>query len=386
LAYVRERRLRVTGMHQLPLCSLPQINCRLTQPLQLGLQRPVQKSYPPIHGLYLLLRASGLTYLDETGAQPILMVDDELSHRWDALNPTERYCTLLETWLLRARAEILGEWQSPVSWIPDNLENWFGFHALVPDEGLSPIECPNHFSFQYSPGWHNLGLLLLFGLLDISSAPPIAGQGWHIERIRRTPFGEALLALLINEFFSDRHAVAALPSADQVPAGILQPVLQPYFPAWQRTLPLPPHEAFRKGTHVFKVGLWRGLWRRLAIAAHVDLDTLATAILDAFEFQDHYHLYRFSFETRFGTQRHIDHPGLDSENHTRTSEVQVGSLPLRVGQTMTFLFDFGDWWEFAVTMEHVRDSDPMPQGCQLLEGRGEPPEQYPSYEDEDWDW
>jgi hypothetical protein len=124
----------------------------------------------------------------------------------------------------------------------------------------------------------------------------------------------------------------------------------------------------------------------LAVAARVDLDTLATAILDAFDFRDHYHLYRFSYETCFGTQRRIDHPGLDPGNDPRTGEVQVGSLPLSLGQTMTFLFDFGDQWTFAVTLERVDDPEPALRGCQLLESRGEPPEQYPSYEDEDWNW
>ncbi len=36
------------------------MNERLSEPIQLDLKRPQQKSYPPINGLYLLLRASGL--------------------------------------------------------------------------------------------------------------------------------------------------------------------------------------------------------------------------------------------------------------------------------------------------------------------------------------
>lgn len=384
LAYVQERPLRVTGMHQLPLSSLAEINDRLSRPLQLGLERPVQKSYPPIHGLYLLLRASGLTYLDETGARPILMLDDELKHRWDALNPTERYCTLLETWLLRARAEIVRERDWMGLRIPDNLEKWFYFYARLPDEGLNPIEQPDDATFAYSPGWHNLGLLTLFGLIGIRSAAPIEGQGWQIEWVRRMPFGEALLALLVTEFFGDWDNIAALAEAEWAPAGTLQGVLQPYFPAWQRTLALPQHEVILAGKYIFKVELWDELWRRLAVAGEADLETLATAILDAFEFRDHLHLHRFSYETRFGTWQHIDHAYMDLEGNPRTAEVQVGSLPLRAGQTMTFLFDFGDHWEFDVTLEKVDDPDPALQRCEVLEGRGEPPEQYPS--PENWDW
>ena len=80
LDYVRGRRLRVTKSQQLlPLGSLAEINARLHHPVELGLQRPQQKSYPPIHGLYLLLRASGLTYLDETKTTAYLKVDEALA-------------------------------------------------------------------------------------------------------------------------------------------------------------------------------------------------------------------------------------------------------------------------------------------------------------------
>jgi hypothetical protein len=37
---------------------LPELNTLLSRPLDIQLKRPMQKSYPPINGLYLLLRAS----------------------------------------------------------------------------------------------------------------------------------------------------------------------------------------------------------------------------------------------------------------------------------------------------------------------------------------
>ncbi len=66
LRFFAERETPVTGTHQLPRRLLPEINARLAHPLALGLQRPQQKSYPHIHGLYLLVRASGLTCLEGT--------------------------------------------------------------------------------------------------------------------------------------------------------------------------------------------------------------------------------------------------------------------------------------------------------------------------------
>jgi len=57
-------------------------------------------------------------------------------------------------------------------------------------------------------------------------------------------------------------------------------------------------------------------------------------------------------------------------------DVRVGEIPLMVGQTMTFLFDLTDQWEFAVTLEAV-DTDPTAvQAPRVLERRGKAQQQY----------
>ena len=63
LDFVGAREIAVSGKHQLlPMSLLAELNSRLSRTNQVGLQRPQQKSYPYINGLYLLLRASGLKY------------------------------------------------------------------------------------------------------------------------------------------------------------------------------------------------------------------------------------------------------------------------------------------------------------------------------------
>lgn len=106
LTYIDEHNPDVTPKQRvLSLGTLPEINERLAHPLDLGLKRPIQKSYPPIHGLYLLVRASGLTRIEGD----TLQVDEEVAQVWTDLNPTERYFTLLESWLLWSRPEMIGE-------------------------------------------------------------------------------------------------------------------------------------------------------------------------------------------------------------------------------------------------------------------------------------
>jgi hypothetical protein len=376
LDYLRERDLPVTGKHQLLLRVLPEINARLTHPLQLGLKRPQQKSYPHIHGLYLLLRASGLTCIGGTSEKPLLLVDERVYQVWEGLNPTERYGNLMEAWLLRGKPEIIGEDRRPLFLIPENFEAWAYFFAKIPDEGLQIAGDRDAEDWlRYRPGWHNLGLLHLFGLITVQHGPPAPGKGWQIERIYRTPVGDALLALLYTEFFGDFDNVLELEDRGEVPFGVLQPVLQPCFPQWENNLSV-PERAFREGTHIFKVSLGR-LWRRIAIPANQTLDRLASTILNAVEF-DHDHLYEFSYRNRFGILERIHHPYMDEGPWT--SEVLVGDVPLRIGQTMTYLYDFGDCWEFDVSLEQV-DPEMVIEDSVILEAHGEPPEQYRRWDD-----
>jgi len=123
--------------------------------------------------------------------------------------------------------------------------------------------------------------------------------------------------------------------------------------------------------HIFRVAL-RQVWRRIAIPADQTLDALASTILDAVEF-DHDHLYEFSYHNRFGVLERVHHPTMDEAPWT--SEVRVGDVPLRVGHAMTYVFDFGDWWEFAVTLERVDPGMAIKEPV-VLEKRGEPPSQY----------
>jgi len=371
LTFVQERELPLTGMHQLPRRTLPEINTRLARPLQIGLTRPLQKSYPHIHGLYLLLRASGLTVVRGTDRKPRLVVDGAVRRDWDGMNPTERYCTLLETWLVRGHPQIVGEESHGWLHILQTFHQVQLFFLRLPGGGLPVAGNKNaEGSLRYRPGLHNLALLELFGLVAVRHGPPEPGKGWRIERVERTPLGDALLAALHAGFFGDVDNLLALESNDPLPFGVLQPALQPYFPAWQKNLSL-PEWASREGAHVFIVSLGR-IWRRIALPARLTLDDLASAILNSVRF-DQDHLYQFSYRSRFGTEEQVQHPYMDKGPWT--SEMSIGDVPLRVGQTMTFLFDFGDMWEFGVTLERV-DPEMAIGKPVVLEKHGNPPEQY----------
>lgn len=376
LDYLGGRDLPVSGAHQLPRNVLPEINARLAHPLQLGLQRPQQKSYPHIYGLYLLARASGLAGIGGTDKKPFLFLDRGIYQAWESLNPTERYCTLLETWLLRGKPEIIGEHGRSMVFVPDNFQGCKNLFGQISEKGLRVAGNRDaEYLLRYIPGWHNLGLLDLFGLIRIEHGSPVEGQGWLIKRIDRTAFGDSLLALLYTKFFRNFNYILGLEMEAKVRIGEFQPILGPYFPDWKNTLSIPKW-VFREGTYIFKVSLGR-LWLRIAIPANYSLDSLASIILNSLKF-DHDHLYHFSYKDRFGALQMINHPYMDEGPWA--SEVMVGDVPLRVGQRMTYLYDFGDNWEFDVTLEQVAPDSAVGKPV-LLEMHGNPPEQYPRWDD-----
>lgn len=365
--------------HRLSLSILSSINEQMHMPIALDLKRPQQKSYPPILGLYLLLRASGLTHVDESGKKSILMLVEDTYKQWQAMNTTERYGLLLEAWLLRGNQDIIGERGFGFG-IPDNFYRAASFYGKIPDDGL-PVAAARDAenTLRYQLEFHNLGLMHEFGLIRVEDAPPKPGQGWNIQHLYRTAVGDALFAALFSNFFNDTEKVMGLEFVEALPEANLQDVLKPYFADWGKRLNI-PEAAFREGVFTFRVTLG-SIWRRIEIGATCTLDELAHAILNSVDF-DHDHLYEFTYRNRFGSVEEVVHPYM--EEPPTTTEVLVGDLPLSPGRTMTFLFDFGDNWEFGVMLEKISpgDSESAPQ---IVEAHGEAPQQYPYWDDEDWD-
>lgn len=68
----------------------------MTRSIEIDLERPLQKSYPYLNGLYLLLRAAGFGVLEGSGSRQKMILDKAVLQSWQALNSTERYLTLFE--------------------------------------------------------------------------------------------------------------------------------------------------------------------------------------------------------------------------------------------------------------------------------------------------
>jgi hypothetical protein len=223
-------------------------------------------------------------------------------------------------------------------------------------------------------GHCHLPLLDLFGFVEVDQGPPDQKGAWQPLRVRRTPFGHALGAVLtgyLDSLFEDES------EQELERYGALKTPLGGFFPEYRKSLVL-PDQPFREGAHLFRVSLGSA-WRLIAISGTNYLGQLASTILDAFSF-DEEHLYCFQYPDRLGVPTTTNHPYMDEGPWA--DEVEIGRLPLSEGNSMTFLYDFGEHWKFHIVLKEVAAPDPKLEHPEVLKGGGQAPQQYP---DSDWE-
>ena len=362
--------------HQFSLKYLQQLNSQLSYPIDINLKRPVQKSYPYIHGLYFLLRASGLSQVITESKKSKLVLDPKILQIWQGLNHTEQYFTLLESWLVWGESELLGDQRDMF----DQAYRCLLFWQNLPKEGLKINNYSEQDKLVYYPGFHNLALLHLFGLIELTSVKPQAAKGWCFTHVNPKAWGNALMAVLTESRSNIQVEDYATFRLDfRIAFDNLKPYLQPYFPEWSQTL-VSAEGGFTDGVYIFKANL-QDAWRRIAIPSYFNLDEVAAAIVQAFDF-DPEHLYRFIHKDRLGITLEFNHPVV--EIPPDTCDFRLGDLSLEVGSHLQFIFDLLQEWEFDLYVEKIEPANAKIKKPKILESHGEPPAQY-GEEGESWE-
>ena len=359
--------------HLLPMARLNELDELMTTPLRPQLQRPQQRSFPHLHGLYMLLRATRIGIAVGHGkASGMLVLDPFMCEQWAQLNPTEKYCNLLEAWLRVSSWQTVGGSGSSIFSGPAvrARDVW----QSIPQEGLrfsKKVQAGKGFLYREEQTT-SLALLELFGFMTVVRGKPVEGVGWAIEEIGHTPFGDQMLTIIIGGF----DALYSPREQSDLDFGVWQKSLQPMFPRWVNNLKF-PEPVFRDGIFYFKVSLGKP-WRRIAIAAEHSLEELADCIISAFDF-DGDHLHSFQIRETDGSVLSVDHPAVrDTDLHT--DEFSVGYLPVEAGQAIQFVYDFGANWQFTVKLEKIEPPNPEITQPIIVESRGEAPAEY----DDNW--
>ena len=135
-----------------------------------------------------------------------------------------------------------------------------------------------------------------------------------------------------------------------------------------------------KGNYIFKVSLAKTVWRMISTGFSNSLDDLHLAIQDAFDF-DNDHLYSFFMDGRRYSRDRYESP--NCEDGPYADEAIIGELGLYTGQKILYLFDYGDSWEFEVQLLKINEGEEPVKEPLVIDSKGEAPEQYPSWVDED---
>jgi hypothetical protein len=374
----------------LPIKFIGELDARLSRPLHLELKRPQIRSHPYLLGLNLLLRASGLTRVEGTGAKARLVLDSTMMAQWDQLNFTEQYFNLLEAWLRYGRPEAIGE--SGSSWdrmLMKCLQKW----QNLPPEGFQsdPKNPEGVHVYWIGYDYFVLALMDLFGLLRVD-LPRRPVTTWKPAGVRHVLFGDAVcnrLGSQIQQPWKDEFDQVDDDDdedqdddddddvAEELPRfGAWQPLFQTYFPEWQKNLEFPRLEP-REGTYIFRVSLG-DIWRLIAMPSRSNLEDFVDVILRSVKFDDE-HLYQFTYRDRMGGTARVKHPAMDEGPWT--DRVKIGTLPLVPSQTMEFVYDFGDNWEFTIKLERIEPPGGKNKAPRILERHGKSPKQYPSWDD-----
>ena len=382
-----------------------ELNSRMSRPMAHNLKRNRQASFPYLHGLYLLLRCSGLGVIKGKGATRRLAPDEKLLESWRGLNAVERYFNALEAWLTRGHPQIISE--ESHSWWDGNLLDCLHFLSRLPGGVLKIGERrQDTWPIRTGPGFHNVALMDLFGLVTAKTRAPAPGEGWALETVRRTPFGEALLFTISpmgvgfelarlmgsgngededaeapdTDEASDRYLALPDEDEDEDALGRWQALLRPLFPEWRNNLATrekPSHD----GKYLLKVSLGE-VWRRIAMAGSMDLDSLCGAILNAYDF-DFDHLYAFYYKDKLGVPHEASASEMDDTPDT--ADVKIREMDLEPGDSFRFLYDFGDNWEFDIKLERIEPVDASLKQPKVIESHGEAPDQYPNWEEDEWE-
>lgn len=131
--------------------------------------------------------------------------------------------------------------------------------------------------------------------------------------------------------------------------------------------------------YVFRAALvgFRGVSRRLAVRGDRSLADLHRLLRTAFGWDDD-HLYAFWPTGRFWDREPgaaFGRPGFCHESGGRSARIRLDRLGLETGQTVAYVFDFGDEWRVRLKLIAVRPADDAPATA-IVESRGIAPPQY----------
>jgi hypothetical protein len=122
-------------------------------------------------------------------------------------------------------------------------------------------------------------------------------------------------------------------------------------------LPDPPDQPELLTVHLSLDDTEPLIWRRLTLPGDLDLGRVHEVIQAAMGWSDS-HLHRFFLDEVWSYRHFVTEEDLDEgEEGTREDSVRLDQVLRVTGDTLTYIYDFGDGWEHTLVLE---DTAPLP--------------------------
>ena len=368
------------------IARLPELNALLAKPMQTGLSRGRQVSYPHLDGLHGLLLSNHLGKLDRSRSTPRIVLNAGRASSWRKLIPIERYLTLLETWWSFAESDMA----RPSLWPHQMAE--YRFELLktnAPAGRRKRFDPEQQKALLHLLGMKQVALMQMFGMIEIEEGLPTPGKGWNIQGMTATPWGMAACGSYHRSFGEgitdklDRLLGLAKPAPTHEHEEDEQPrppfhcwgdVASPFFPQWQHSIGDPEEPESFGGSLILKVSHGKDIWRRVVLPGGSSFDELASLILHAFNF-DADHLYQFTFHDDYAKKHTLNDSYSAEELENYAADVALGDVGLFAGQVIEFRYDFGDDWRFEVLVEKLDEATTGAKPA-IVAKQGKSPRQY----------
>ena len=136
------------------------------------------------------------------------------------------------------------------------------------------------------------------------------------------------------------------------------------------------------GSYVISVSAGTGCYRHIQISKSATLYKLHKAIIDAFDFEDD-HAHAFFMDNHYWSGNAAFFSMKMHGDERLTKSYKLEKLNLTKGDQFKYVFDFGDEWRFQCkVLREIEEKTDIP--C-IIRSVGESPEQYPEWEEEDWE-
>jgi len=378
LDYVIEKTISLTANNIISSVVLKEINDFLSYKIEFNKPKISYKSYPNVSAMFLLLRLSGLTKIETIKSKNVLVIENEIYEKWKKLNKTEQFFHILKTIVFNFTLEPLNI----------NNSNYFIYMLLNEFSTNTNISLKNKNLYNFFDTKVFLSVLEQFGFITTFSQLNPVGD-WEYTNINVSNYGNVFCNYIKNnDLMLNDEVVINKEELDEEREmkKKFDKEMKKIFTNYINIIEI-ENKIITDSNFIFEVKTKSHNFKlKISISSEAILDQLCMFILDSLDF-DYDHMYSVEFKNNLGQRLFFGGaPEMSFIEPPTAEDITIGELPITVGKSMLYIYDFGDYWKFNIKLLEIEKADVKLEAPKLLELKGEIPQQYKYDDDEDDDF